>query len=119
MPADVRRRSNDKNLAQRRLVKYRIGCELVFVDDGCSLPEQESLPQQVTQSRRMAGWIAVFLGLSSQSLYLLFSGWTYFHPEDRIGQLWFTAGGWCSILAFVVALFGKKLKRYADRKSVV
>jgi hypothetical protein len=82
-------------------------------------PEQESVPQQVAQSRRMAGWIAVSLGLSGQSLYLLFFSWTYFHPEDRIGQLWFTAGGWCSILTFVVALFGKRLKRYAGLASGV
>jgi hypothetical protein len=54
-------------------------------------PESESLPQ-VEQSRRTAGLIAVSLGLGGQSLYLLFFGWTYFHPEDRIGQLWVTAG---------------------------
>ena len=81
-------------------------------------PESESLPQ-VAQSRRTAGLIAVFLGLGGQSLYLLFFGWTYFHPEDRIGQLWVTAGGWCSILTFVVALFGKRLKRYAGLASGV
>jgi hypothetical protein len=80
-------------------------------------PEPELL-QQVTQSRRTAGLMAV-LGLGGQSLYLLFFGWTYFHPEDRIGQMWVTAGGWCSILTFVVALFGKRLKRYAGLASGV
>jgi hypothetical protein len=77
-------------------------------------PEPEPL-----QSRRTAGLITVFLGLGGQSLYLLFFGWTYFHPEDRIGQLWFSAGGWCSILTFVVALFAKRLKRYAGLASGV
>ena len=80
-------------------------------------PEPESLQQ--AQSRRTAGWIAVFLGLGGQSFYLLFFGWTYFHPEDRIAQLWFTAGGWCSILTFVVALFSTRLKRYACLASGV
>ena len=47
-------------------------------------PEQDSL-LQAAQSRRKAGLIAVFLGLCGQSLYLLFFGWTYFHPENRIG----------------------------------
>ena len=61
--------------------------------------------------------IAVFLGLVGQSLYLLFFGWTYFHPEDRIGHLWFATGGWCSILTFIVALFGRRLKRYAGLAS--
>lgn len=79
-------------------------------------PEPDLL-QQVTQSRRTAGLMAVFLGLGGQSLYLLFFGWTYFHPEDRIGQMWFTAGSWCSILTFLVALFGKRLKRFAGLAS--
>lgn len=81
-------------------------------------PESKSLPQ-VEQSRRTAGLIAVFLGLGGQSLYLLFFGWSYFHPEDRVGQLWITAGGCCSILTFVVALFGRRLKRYAALSSGV
>jgi hypothetical protein len=81
-------------------------------------PEPES-PQQVAQSRRTAGLIAVFLGLCGQSLYLLFFGWTYFHPENRIGQLWVNAGSSCSLLTFVVALFGKRLKRYAGLASGV
>jgi len=81
-------------------------------------PEPES-QKQVTPSRRMAGLTAVFLGLGGQSLYLLFFAWTYFHPEDRIAHLWNTAGGWCSILTFVVALFGKRLKRYAGLASGV
>ena len=78
-------------------------------------PEQESL----AQSRRKAGLIAVFLGLCGQSLYLLFLSWTYFHPEDRIGGQWFNAGSWCSILTFVVALFGYRIKRYAGLASAV
>jgi hypothetical protein len=65
----------------------------------------------------MAG--SVFLGLNGQSLYLLFFGWSYFHPEDRIGQLWFTSGGWCSIFTFVVAWSGSRLKRYAGLASGV
>jgi hypothetical protein len=81
-------------------------------------PESESLPQ-VSQSRRRAGLMAVFLGLGGQSLYLLFFGWTYLHPETRISQLWITTGGWCSITTFVVALFGKKLKRYPGLASGV
>lgn len=70
-------------------------------------PEPAPL-QQVTQSRRTAGLMAVFLGLGGQSLYLLFFSCSYFYPEDRIGQMWFTAGGWCSILTFLVALFGNR-----------
>jgi hypothetical protein len=81
-------------------------------------PEQDSVPQ-AAQSRRKAGLIAVFLGLCGQSLYLLFLGWTCFHPENRIGGQWFTAGSWCSILTFVVALFGNRLKRYAGLVSAV
>jgi len=81
-------------------------------------PEQESLPQ-AGESRRKAGLIAVFLGLCGQSLYLLFLGWTYFHPEDRIGGQWFNAGSWCSILTFAIAMFGYKLKRYAGLVSAV
>ena len=84
-----------------------------------ALYPESDLCQQTEQSRRTAGLIAVFLGLGGQSLYLLFFGWTYFHPEDRIGQLWVAAGGWCSILTFVVALFGKRLKRYAGLASGV
>jgi hypothetical protein len=79
-------------------------------------PEQESLLQPA-ESRRKAGLIAVFFGLCGQSLYLLFLGWTYFHPEDRIGGQWFNAGSWCSILTFAIALFGYKLKRYAGLVS--
>ncbi len=67
----------------------------------------------------MAGLIAVFLGLVGQTLYLLFFGWTFFHPEDRIEHLWFTAGGWCSMLTFIVALFGRRLKRWAGLASGV
>jgi hypothetical protein len=78
-------------------------------------PDSESL--QVVQSRRTAGLTAVFLGLVGQSLYLLLFGWTYFHPEDRIGHLWVTAGVWCSISTFIVALFGHSLKRYAGLAS--
>jgi hypothetical protein len=81
-------------------------------------PEQESL-RQAAESRRKAGLIAVFLGLCGQSLYLLFLGWTYFHPEDRIGRQWFNAGSWCSILTFAIALLGYKLKRYAGLVSAV
>ena len=81
-------------------------------------PEQESLPP-LLQSRRRAGLIAVFLGLCGQTLYLLFLGWTHIHPEDRLGQHWFTAGCWCSILTFVVALFGNRLKRYAGLASAI
>ncbi len=82
-------------------------------------PEQESVSKQAAQSRRRAGLIAVFLGMGGQSLYLLFFGWAYFHPESRIERLWFTAGGWCSVLTFVVALFGTSLKRYAGLASGV
>ena len=80
-------------------------------------PESES--RQVARSRRTAGLMAVSLGLVSQSLYLLFFGWTYFHPEFRMGQLSVTAGGWCSILTLVVALFGRRLKRIAGLASAV
>ena len=65
----------------------------------------------------MAGVIAVFLGLVGQSLYLLFFGWTYLHPEDRIAHLWFAAGGGCSMLTLIVALFGRWLKRWAGVAS--
>ena len=80
-------------------------------------PEQKSLPQHSVQSRQMVGLVAVFLGLVGQSLYLLLFGRTYWHPENRIGHLWFAVGGWCSILTFVLALFSRKLKRYAGLAS--
>jgi hypothetical protein len=78
-------------------------------------PEQEPL----SQSRRKAGLIAVFLGLCGQNLYLFLLGWTSFHPEDRIGGQWINAGSWCSILTFAVALFGYRLKRLAGLVSAV
>lgn len=80
-------------------------------------PEQNWSPHNSAQSRQMAGMVAVFLGLVGQSLYLMFFAWTYFHPEDRIGHLWFAAGGWCSILTFIIALFGHRLRRYAGLAS--
>jgi hypothetical protein len=63
--------------------------------------------------------VAVFLGLCGQSLYLLLWGWTQIHPEDRLVGQWVNTGCWCSILTFVAALFGDRLKRYAGLAAAI
>jgi hypothetical protein len=98
--------------------RYRIGCESSFADDGCSLSGAgiSAAGRAITAYGRFDRSLSRLVRPKPLSVVLCLD---VLPPggSDRPTVGYYR--GWCSILTFVVALFGKRLKRYAGLASVV
>jgi hypothetical protein len=86
--------------------------------------QPEILSEQLPRGASGFGSLSLGLGFSSQILYLVFSAawlfrWIHFYPGNPIQNITIMGGLALSVGAFVTALLGVGIKRYAGALSSV